>query len=454
MRLRKGNSEMATVPPPREWFDEVPRKIRVPAVLGAAILGLSVAGFGYWSNSALLAGAVVASGAFVSTGQNKIVQHLDGGLIRAISIREGDVVSTGQNLIQLDDVNAKTELRRLILRHKRAMAIVSRLQAEVLDQDEVTFPPDLLASDDSDVLPMVKGQLITFEARRNNLKTEIASQEEGINSLKEKIAASQVQMKYSYQQIELIDDELGGKNTLLQTGLIRKSEVMALRRAQANLQGEVGRLVGDVGDAKERIARARQQIADSRNIAIKKASEELHAAEAELIDLRERIRSAEGLLSRTNIAAPVDGIVVRLRYNTAGGVIEPGKPILEIVPSKVELLIEARVRPQDIDQIKRGQEATIRLTALNRRITPFASGEVVYLSADALPDEKRMTAGGTDFYIARVKLNEDQPWIHERDFHPTPGMPAEVYIKTSERTFFEYLMKPVKDSFSRAFREL
>ena len=428
--------------------------VRVPTFCGVLVLVAGLGGFGYWANSALLAGAVVAPGAFVSTGQNKIVQHLEGGVIKTISVREGDTVAAGQVLITLDDTNARAELLRLTLRYKRDLAIIARLRAEVADQDTMIFPEELTLLEDSDVVQIVSAQRTTFEARRNNLKTEIGSQEDGINSLREKITASETQKRFSHEQIALIEEELVGKRTLLDSGLVKKSEVLALRRAQASLLGEVGRLVGDIGDAKERIARARQQIADLRNSAIKTASEELHTTEADLIDLRERTRSAEGLLTRTKIVAPVNGTVVKLRYNTPDGVVEPGKPILEIVPNNVDLLIEVRVRPQDIDQIKRGQEAMIRLTALNRRITPTASGEVVYLSADALPDEKRSVLGGSDFYVARVRLNTNETWIHDRDFEPTPGMPAEVYIKTIERTFFEYLTKPIKDSFSRAFREL
>jgi HlyD family secretion protein len=240
---------------------------------------------------------------------------------------------------------------------------------------------------------------------------------------------------------------------LLQTGLVRKPELLVLQRTQANLEGEVGRIMGDIGDAKERIAKAVEQINGVRKTAIKAAVEQMHDVRGDLVDVRERMLSAKGVLDRVRVTAPVKGVVVKLRYHTTGGVIEAGKNILEILPLQEELIIEARVRPQDIDSVKHGQHATVRLTALSQRVTPMVSGEVIYLSADTLADEKKsQQVGPTDIYIIRIKLNTEEA-SHIPGFSPTPGMPAEVYIKTTERTFFQYLMRPIHDSMSRAFRE-
>jgi HlyD family secretion protein len=163
--------------------------------------------------------------------------------------------------------------------------------------------------------------------------------------------------------------------------------------------------------------------------------------------------SAKGILDRVRVTAPVSGVVVKLRYHTQGGVVEAGKNIMELLPLKDELIIEARLRPQDIDSVKHGQTAMVRLTALNQRITPMISADVIYLSADTLADEKKsQQVGPTDIYIVRVKLNSDES-RNIPGFSPTPGMPAEVYIKTSERTFFQYIVRPIHDSMMRAFRE-
>lgn len=435
------------------WYSGIPRSTRAPTLFGIAVLGATVMGFGVWANSAPIAGAVVASGIFVATGQNKIVQHLEGGVIREIAVREGDIVDEGQILILLDEIAPKAELRRLELRRLRLAATDARLQAETREDEQIQFPDDVLAgAGDPDTAGMLDSQRMTFEARRSSMASEIATIQDGINALQERIEGSKLQVAGVHQQLKLLEEEIEAKSHLLKTGLVRKPEVLALRRIEANLRGEVGRLHGEMGDARERIARAREQIAGVRKAAIKTAVEQMHEVRAELNDVRERIRSARGVLNRVQITAPVKGAVIKLRYHTPGGVIEPGKSIMEILPLQAELILESRVRPQDIDNVKRGQQAMVRLTALNQRITPMISGEVIYLSADALPDEKKGTQSTSDIYVVRVKLNAAEA-ANLQGFTPTPGMPAEVYIKTTDRTFLEYLIRPIQDSMSRAFRE-
>jgi HlyD family secretion protein len=411
-------------------------------------------GFGVWGSTAPIAGAVVTSGVFVATGQNKIVQHLEGGVIREILVREGDVVEEGQTLVLLDEVAPRAELRRLELRRLRLSAMDARLQAEMREAAEVVFPQDVLAAagEDLSVARMLDSQRMTFEARRSNLETEIATINEGIKALQERIEGSKAQLAGVRQQITLLDEEIEAKGHLLKQGLVRKPELLVLQRAKANLQGEIGRLHGEIGDARERIARAREQIAGARKAAIKTAVEQLHEVRAELNDVQERILAAKGVLDRVRITAPVKGVVVKMRYHTPGGVIEPGKSTMEILPLHAELILEGRIRPQDIDIVKRGHRAMVRLTALNQRITPMVSGEVVYLSADALPDEKKGLQATSDVYIVRVRLDENEA-MKVPGFTPTPGMPAEMYIKITERTFLQYLMRPIQDTMSRAFRE-
>lgn len=436
------------------WYDSLPRSTRLPTAAGVIIMAIMVMGFGVWGNMAPIAGAVVASGVFVATGQNKIIQHLEGGVIREIHVREGDTVVPGQILIDLDETAPRAELRRLFLRRTRLTAMDARLQAEMREADQIVFPDELMQTENvPEVKEILESQRLTFMARRNNMNSDVASIGEGINALNERIQGSKVQLDGVHRQIKFIEEEIEAKEYLLRTGLVRKPEVLLLQRAQANLEGEVGRIMGDIGDAKERIAKALEQINGVKKTAIKTAVEQMHEVRGELVDVRERMLSAKGVLDRIHITAPVKGVVVKLRYHTQGGVIEAGKSIMEILPLKDELIIEARVRPQDIDSVKHGQQATVRLTALSQRITPMVSAEVVYLSADTLADEKKsQQVGPTDIYIIRVKLNTEEAATIP-GFSPTPGMPAEVYVKTSERTFFQYIARPIHDSMSRAFRE-
>jgi HlyD family secretion protein len=445
---------MTGAPIGQPWYAEVPRSTRTATLGGLVVVAATVMGFGVWGNTAPIAGAVIATGVFVTTGQNKTIQHLEGGVIREILVREGDVVAPGQSLIKLDDTSARAELRRHELKLYRLEAIEARLRAEIAGRSDFAFPSHLLAMNaDPDIAALLTAQRIAFRARQNNMASEIAAHQKTIDALEEKITGSRVQLAGVERQSQLLKEELEGKQALLQRGYIRKPEVLSLQRLAANLSGEAGRIGGDIGDSRERIARSMEQIDGVRKNAQKVASDQLQEISADLNDVRERIHTVKGILDRASINAPVKGTVVKLRYHTAGGVIEPGKNIMEIVSLQDELIIEARVRPQDIDKIKHSQLATVRLTALNQRTTPMVTGRVIYISADALPDEKqRAFPGVPDLYVVRAKL-DPKSLASVPDFQPTAGMPADVYIQTVERTFFEYLLQPLRDSMARAFRE-
>ena len=436
------------------WENGIPRSAARFTAGGVAVILTTVVGFGYWATTALIAGAIITSGSFVATGENKIIQHFEGGVISKILVREGDIVNPDQVLIELDDTAPKAELRRLILREARAKAMSARLQAEMDDLDKVEFPAELLEQkDDADFSEILQTESNIMRARRSSLKSQMATLEDGIGALRERISGGEKQLVSVHRQLALIEEEIAAKQNLLKKALIRKPEVLALQRAQSSLTGEIGRLEGEIGDARERTSRIREQMASMRHSMVQTIIEQMQQVTAEFKDVRERKRSAQATLTRMNIVAPVRGIVVRLRYHTPGGVIEAGKSILELLPVQEELIIEARVKPQDIDNVKLGQSATVRLTAANRRITPTVDGVVIYVSADSLQSEQAGAPNEVDSYLARIRLNASE--VQQlADFSITSGMPVEVFIKTAERTFLEYLTKPIVDSMSRAFREL
>ena len=436
-----------------QWYADVPRSGRVPTVIGILVLLATIFGFGAWAGTAPIAGAVVAPGTFVATGQNKIVQHLEGGIIKDILVGEGDVVEAGQTLIRLDSTAPNASLRRLVLHLNRQLGTRARLRAEAEERPEITFPAELLEhSNDPDIKSIIENERTTFKARRDQLISEIAILKQGIAAFEERIAGGKAQLKAVNAQLTYIDEELKGKAALYAKGLMQKPQLLAVQRAQARLTGEVGRLLGDIGDNKERIARAKRQVAHVKFQRVEKAVDELHETESEIRDVRERLRAAQDVLKRIEINAPVRGVIVKMKYHTPGGVIEAGKDILEMLPVGEELVIQARVRPQDIDNVKTGQEAIVRLTALSQRVTPMVPGKVVYVSADTLPEDINGNRLDEDIYVARIRLDAEKAG-EVTNFHATPGMPAEIYIKTGERTFFEYLLQPVVDSMTRAFRE-
>jgi HlyD family type I secretion membrane fusion protein len=260
------------------------------------------------------------------------------------------------------------------------------------------------------------------------------------------------------QRLTLFNEELKEKKGLLDRQLARKTDVMAIQRAEAGVSGELGDLTGRIADSRERIARAEQQIAQLRSAAAQKAAEELRGTETELDDVREQIRAARDVAERIEVRAPVRGVVVKLNHHTPGAVVAPGAVILELLPIDEKLIIEARVNPGDISHVHVGQEALVRLTAYNQRITPMIEGSVIYVSADTLSDrdarwEAESLPSRRQSYVARVRLDERATRMKVEGFRPMPGMPADVYIKTGERTFFNYILRPLLDSLSRAFRE-
>ncbi len=294
-------------------------------------------------------------------------------------------------------------------------------------------------------------QKAVFDTHLNKLERDISIQEKGIASFQEHVTGDTERLQSINEQIALIKEELVGKTDLMRQGLMRKPEYLAVKRAEANLRGEAARIKSEIADSQQKILASEDQISRLKTMAVQQAVEDLQTNANELKDVGERITAARRVVVGLDIIAPVAGVVVKLNYFTVGGVIRPGNDILALLPLGDELIIEVNVRPQDIDHVKIGQEALVRLPALNQRLTPMLPGNVTYVSADAIPNEKKQNAD--NIYVARVRLDTTVA-RQVRNFTPTPGMPAEVFIKTGQRTFFEYLVKPVRDTMSRAFREV
>ncbi len=441
----------------QDWHRSVRRSTRGPSLAGYALLLVCGVGFGAWAALAPLEGAIVVSGTFVATGQNKQIQHLEGGILREILVREGDVVDLGAPLLRLDDTAPRGRLRRLKLRYYRLLTSRARLEAEIDEKDTVELPAELRArARDPEVAAVVTRQRRELDARRKKLSSEQEVFLKEIAGLQETISGYLAQVRSAEERLALFREELNDKAALYERQLIRKTDILTLQRAQAGLSGEIGELMGRIADARERVARAEQQIASLRSAALQKAIEELRETETELDDVREQMRAARDVVDRIEVRAPVRGAVVKINHHTEGGVISPGAVILELLPVNEKLLIETRVSPSQISHVSEGQRALIRLNALNQRLVPMIEGEVVYKSPDAVTETEASTADGDarrDSFIVRVKIDEDDAKAKAGDFRPTPGMPADVFIKTAERTFVDYMMQPVMDSFSRAFRE-
>lgn len=436
----------------QDWHRDVPRSIRKQALFGIMLLVVAFGGFGAWAFRAPLAAAVISQGSFVATGRNKIVQHLEGGIIAEILVSEGARVETGDVLVQLNQTAAQADLRELELRKIRLEAAEARVRAEHQGRDLINFPPQLFlaARRTSGVDQILSDQRLAFETTRRVQKNELAILQNGIESLEIRSSGYAAQLSAYIERSKSLDEELLDKRGLLEAGLIRRPEYNAVHRAVLETTGHIARLKAEIAE----IDRARLKFeleidkltSDRREVAL----DELQSIQAELDSIREQARKAQDVLSRSAVIAPVSGTVVRLHYHSAGGVIESGKPIAEILPADAPLLVEALVPRTDVDSVHVGQLTTVRLSALNQRTTPVLQGRVSYLSADSVTDTTEGVA--REVYVANIDLSPEE-YGQVTDFIPVPGMPAEVMIQTQERTFFQYLIKPVQDSMSRAFRE-
>ncbi len=436
---------------PVEWYSEVPRSIRYHSIIGLSVLAASFGSFGIWAGTAPLASAIIAQGSFVATGNNKVVQHLEGGIIKDMRVSEGDVVKEGDVLLTLDPTAALSNDRMLKLRRLRLEAVVARLRAEAAGDKDLKIPAVVMAeASDPDVGSIIQSQNIVFRSKQVKLEEQLNLIDKNIASLDFRFKGYSGQKDSFERQLSLLTEERDSKARLVKVGYMRKTDLLAIERAMADAMGDISRLQGELNESEAEIAKFRQEAVIAVNSNKQAALDALESADSDLDSVREQAREAQGVLERTVIRSPVNGTVIRAYYHTAGGVITTGKPIMEILPAHVPLIIEAQVLRTSIDQLHEGQTAAIRLSALNRRTTPVLNGKVFYVSADSIEENSGLQT--KDVYIVRVEI-PDSEIAKVHGFHPVPGMPADVLIQTSERTFFEYITKPITDSMSRAFKE-
>ncbi len=443
--------ELVTVGGQQEWYRDVPRSIRRQTLFGLCLMLVTFGGFSAWAFRAPLASAVIAQGSFVATGENKIVQHLEGGIIKEIRVAEGDRVQKGQVLVHLDETASMANQRELDLRRMRLEATQARLMAEYEERDELVFPAELEdARSNNEVDAILASQALAFKVSRRTLSQDQTMLVRNSDALAVRKIGYETQLKSHRQQLELLREELAVKQGLFERRLTRRPEVIAVERVVIEAEGQIGRLEAEIAEISEIQKKYEVQIDRARSEYRQAALDELQVVQAELESIREQFRKASSVLERADIVAPVSGTIVRLHYHTPGGVVESGKPIVEILPEDAALIIEAMVSRSDIDSVRSGQTAAVRLTALNQRTTPVLTGEVFYVSADAIAGGRDM--GQQEVYVARISLSPDE-LKRVPGFSPTPGMPAQIMIQTGTRTFAQYLAKPVLDSMSRAFRE-
>ncbi|WP_291323570.1 HlyD family type I secretion periplasmic adaptor subunit [Desulfonatronospira sp.] len=430
----------------------LPTSTRKVIILGLLFVALFFGGIGVWAATANLEGAVIAQGEVIVETYRQQVQHRDGGIVKQIKVREGYRVERGEVLITLDGEEVRAQRDMYRARMDSLQARQARLMAEIQGKDSIEWPLSLLErAEMPDTAESMESEKRIFQSRMAAKQSKKSLLQAQIKTQHSLIEGRNRQLKSVQDTISSLRDEIEAKEPLLEGGFIDITQVLELQRNLNSNQARLEELRTQIEQSRERIQELELEIDDLEKSYAQEAASELGGVRQEIVDLREQLRPAEDAARRLNVTAPKSGVVVNLNVRTEGGVIQGGAPLMEIVPMDARLIVSARVDPGKIDDVRRGQNASVMLSAFPRRYTPKVKGEVIYVAADRTEPEQRDTP---PHYLTYVELDEES--LREAIEDPgklTPGMPAEVYIQTQAQTVMSYILSPIIDSMDRSFRE-
>jgi HlyD family secretion protein len=416
---------------------------------GVVLVGFLAVGVGGWASTAEISGALIAQGSVVVDSNVKKVQHPTGGVVGEVRAHDGDRVKAGDILVRLDETVTRANLAIVTKGLNELYARKARLAAERDGADSVAVPEELAGNvNDRDVSDALASERKLFELRRAARLGQKDQLQQRVSQLREQITGLTAQQDAKSKETALIEQELQGVRDLWAKNLVQLNRLTSLEREEARLQGERGALIASAAEAKGKIVETELQILQVDQEFTSDVAKELRETDSKIGEYVERKVTAEDQLKRTDIRAPQDGVVFQSTANTVGGVVTAGDPIMLIVPETDTLLVEAKVDPKDIDQVKLGQPVVLRFSAFNLRTTPELNGAVSRVAADTNNDQRT----GQSYYVVRIAMTADEV-ARLGDVRLTPGMPVEAFIQTGERTMISYLVKPLHDQLMRSFRE-
>jgi len=444
-----GSIEVLTPHSGRHRQHSLKRNIRGPNRIGLSIVVAFMATFVVWGILTPLAGGALAPGVLAPVQGKKVVQHLEDGIIAELRVHDGDIVEVGQSLVVLENVQARANHDALQQQRWSLLAKQARLQAESEGRSEIEWPFELQPTDPN-IVTIINAQRMVFDTRETDLITRKNILHKRIDQLSEQIKGIEAQVDSASGQLELIAEELQGKEILLRQGLMPKPEYLRLKRTKVEIEGRRGEYLAQIAKARQEISEAQLQIVKADAERATQVASESDSVRADLTSTVEKMRSSEDVLKRTVVSAPISGTVVNLNFKTIGGVVEKGRPILEIVPSNDALVIEARTTPLDVKAVHNGLNAQIHFTAYSSRSTPRIPGTVQSVSADRLLDSNT----NQPYYLVKVTVDREAMGRLAPNVKLIPGMPADVLIITEHRTMFDYLFQPFLETFRRSFHEV
>ncbi|NTA39635.1 HlyD family type I secretion periplasmic adaptor subunit [Agrobacterium salinitolerans] len=430
-----------------EW-QTLKRSIRSHLLVGG--LGfLTLTGLlGGWAVGTEIVGAVIAQGSLVVETSLKKVQHPVGGVVSELMVRDGDRVKAGDIVMRIDATMTRANLAIIVKSLDQFTARKARLESERDRAGKVVFPKALLdRSSDTDIVAMLDAEQRLFETRSAVRESKKRQLEQRVRQLRDEIAGMEAERAANFREQGMVDEELIRFRSLHERGLMEKSRLSTLERQATDIDGDIGRLMAGIAGVEAKISETALQILQIDEQWSEEVGSDLREMDARIGEYVERRVAAEDQLKRVDILAPQDGVVHQLAVHTVGGVIAPGEQIMMIVPEVDKLVVEAKVAPQDIDQIYYGQVTNLRFSAFNQKTTPEITGTVERISADVTVDQRT----GASYYLVRVATSQEQI-KRLGEFHLMPGMPVEAFITTGERSVLSYFLKPLMDQASRSFR--
>ncbi len=419
------------------------------ALAGWLIIALFFGGIGAWATTAPLNGAVVANAVVKVDGNRKSIQHLDGGIIKQLRVKEGDRVNAGDILVVLDETQARAEYEVLSQEYMFLRVTETRLWSEYNRREVMVVPDELKpVSQDAYFKEIWTGQVKQFESRRAAIEGQRNVIREKINQLHSQIVGTEAQVKSFTDQITSIKAEAASIAPLVEKGLIARPRILQLERTSYGLEGQIADASANIAKYRQAIAEQQQQIAQLDNDRMADITKDLRDTQAKQLEVIPKSMNAKAVLGRMDIRSPYTGRVVALNVFSVGGVIQRGDKILDIVPDQDSLTVEAQVAVEDISDVHPNMRAEVHLTAYKQRIVPIIHGDVIQVSADRLTDPKT----NNPYYVASLRI--DQAELTELpNIQLYPGMPATVMIPTVQRTAFDYIVGPLVMSFNHSFRQ-